>query len=59
MVSLKQHLKKIQSKGGKATWAKLTPAQRSEKGRALSKARWNKHKKLIRRVEIKSIGIIK
>jgi hypothetical protein len=43
-ITLSEHLKKIQSKGGKARWADLTPEERSELARKTVQARWAKAK---------------
>jgi hypothetical protein len=43
-VTLSEHLKKIQPKGGKARWAGVTPEERSEIGRKNVLARWAKVK---------------
>jgi hypothetical protein len=37
-----EHLKTIQSDGGKARWAKLTPEERSAQARKIVEARWAK-----------------
>jgi hypothetical protein len=39
-----EHLKTIQSDGGKARWAKLTPEERSAQARRIVGARWAKKK---------------
>ena len=44
-ITLEDHLKEIQPKGGKARWKKLTKEERSELARKLVKARWEKAKK--------------
>jgi predicted Fe-S protein YdhL (DUF1289 family) len=43
-ITLNEHLKKIQSKGGKARWADMTPEERSEVARKNVQARWAKVK---------------
>jgi hypothetical protein len=40
--TLREHLKSIQSDGGKARWAKLSPEERSAEGRRIVAARWAK-----------------
>jgi len=41
-LTVREHLKTIQSDGGKARWAKLTPEERSEQARRIVAARWAK-----------------
>jgi hypothetical protein len=41
-LTVREHLKTIQSDGGKARWAKLTPEERSAQGRKIVEARWAK-----------------
>ena len=41
-LTVREHLKKIQSDGGKARWAKLTPEERSAQARKIVAARWSK-----------------
>ncbi len=43
-VTLREHLQAIQSQGGKARWAGLTPEERSEVARKAVLARWAKRK---------------
>ena len=41
-LTVREHLKAIQSDGGKARWAKLTPEERSAQARKIVGARWAK-----------------
>jgi hypothetical protein len=41
-LTVREHLKMIQSDGGKARWAKLTPEERSAHARKIVGARWAK-----------------
>jgi hypothetical protein len=41
-LTVREHLKTIQSDGGKARWAKLTPEERSTQARKIVGARWAK-----------------
>jgi hypothetical protein len=41
-LNVREHLKMIQSDGGKARWAKLTPEERSAQARKIVGARWAK-----------------
>jgi hypothetical protein len=41
-LTVREHLKTIQSDGGKARWAKLTPGQRSAQARKIVEVRWAK-----------------
>jgi hypothetical protein len=41
-LTLREHLSAIQSEGGKARWAGLTPEERSEQARKAVVARWAK-----------------
>jgi len=41
-LTVREHLKTIQSAGGKARWAKLTPEERSAQARKIVAARWAK-----------------
>jgi hypothetical protein len=41
-LTVREHLKLIQSDGGKARWAKLTPEERSAQARKIVEARWAK-----------------
>jgi hypothetical protein len=41
-LTLREHLKSIQSGGGKARWANLTPEERSAQARRIVQARWAK-----------------
>ena len=41
-LTLREHLKTIQSDGGKARWANLTPEERSAQARKIVAARWAK-----------------
>jgi len=41
-VTLREHLSTIQSKGGKARWANLSPEERSAQARKAIAARWAK-----------------
>jgi hypothetical protein len=41
-LTVREHLKTIQSDGGKARWAKLTPEERSAQARKIVEARWAK-----------------
>jgi len=41
-LTVREHLKRIQSDGGKARWAKLTPEERSAQARRIVEARWAK-----------------
>ena len=41
-LTVREHLKMIQSDGGKARWAKLTPEERSAQARRIVGARWAK-----------------
>jgi hypothetical protein len=41
-ITLREHLGMIQSDGGKARWAKLTPEERSAQARKIVAARWAK-----------------
>jgi hypothetical protein len=41
-LTVREHLKTIQSDGGKARWAKLTPEERSAQARRIVEARWAK-----------------
>jgi hypothetical protein len=41
-LTVREHLKAIQSDGGKARWAKLTPEERSAQARKIVAARWAK-----------------
>ena len=43
-LTVREHLKAIQSDGGKARWAKLTPEERSAQARKIVGARWAKRK---------------
>jgi len=43
-VTLREHLSTIQSKGGKARWANLSPEERSAQARKAIAARWAKAK---------------
>ena len=43
-LTVREHLKAIQSDGGKARWAKLTPEERSVQARKIVGARWAKKK---------------
>jgi hypothetical protein len=43
-LTVREHLKTIQSDGGKARWAKLTPEERSAQARRIVGARWAKKK---------------
>ena len=43
-LTVREHLKMIQSDGGKARWAKLTPEERSAQARKIVGARWAKKK---------------
>lgn len=43
-LTVREHLKMIQSDGGKARWAKLTPEERSAQARKIVAARWAKKK---------------
>lgn len=42
-LTLREHLKTIQSDGGKARWANLTPEERSAQARKIVAARWAKN----------------
>ena len=44
-LTLKEHLQRIQKKGGKARWDSLSPEERSALGRKMVAARWAKAKK--------------
>jgi hypothetical protein len=44
-LTLKEHLRRIQKKGGKARWDSLSPNERSALGRKMVAARWAKAKK--------------
>jgi hypothetical protein len=46
--TLREHLATIQSAGGKASWAKLTPEERSARARKAVEARWAKKKKRVK-----------
>lgn len=41
-VTVREHLSTIQSEGGKARWANLSPEERSEQARKAVEARWAK-----------------
>jgi len=41
-ITLREHLSSIQSKGGKARWANLSPEERSAQARKAIAARWAK-----------------
>jgi hypothetical protein len=41
-LTVREHLKMIQSDGGKARWANLTPEERSAQARKIVGARWAK-----------------
>jgi hypothetical protein len=41
-LTVREHLKTIQSDGGKARWAKLTPEERSAQARKIVEVRWAK-----------------
>jgi ParB-like chromosome segregation protein Spo0J len=41
-LTVREHLMAIQSDGGKARWAKLTPEERSAQARKIVAARWSK-----------------
>jgi hypothetical protein len=41
-LTVREHLKTIQSDGGKARWAKLTPEERSAQARKIVAVRWAK-----------------
>jgi hypothetical protein len=43
-LTMREHLSAIQSEGGKARWAGLTPEERSEQARRAVVARWAKKK---------------
>lgn len=43
-----RHMSIIQRKGGRASWAKLTPKQRTARARKMAKARWKKTKQRAR-----------
>jgi hypothetical protein len=43
-LTVREHLKTIQSDGGKARWAKLSPEERSAQARKIVGARWAKKK---------------
>jgi hypothetical protein len=43
-LTMREHLSAIQSEGGKARWAGLTPEERSEQARKAVVARWAKKK---------------
>ncbi len=43
-LTMREHLSTIQSEGGKARWAGLTPEERSEQARKAVVARWAKKK---------------
>ena len=43
-LTVREHLKMIQSDGGKARWAKLTPEERSAQARKIVEARWAKRR---------------
>jgi ParB-like chromosome segregation protein Spo0J len=43
-LTMREHLSAIQSEGGKARWAGLTPEERSEQARKAVLARWAKKK---------------
>ena len=43
-LTVREHLKMIQSDGGKARWAKLTPEERSAQARKIVGARWAKRR---------------
>ena len=43
-LTVREHLKTIQSDGGRARWAKLTPEERSAQARRIVGARWAKKK---------------
>ena len=43
-LTVREHLKTIQSDGGKARWAKLTPEERSAQARKIVEARWSKER---------------
>lgn len=43
-LTVREHLSAIQSEGGKARWAGLTPEERSEQARKAVVARWAKMK---------------
>lgn len=45
-LTVREHLKRIQSDGGKARWAKLSPEERSELARKIVEARWAKKRAL-------------
>jgi hypothetical protein len=45
-LTMREHLSAIQSEGGKARWAGLTPEERSEQARKAVVARWAKKKAL-------------
>jgi hypothetical protein len=43
-LTVREHLRMIQSDGGKARWAKLTPEERSAQARKIVEARWAKRR---------------
>jgi hypothetical protein len=43
-LTMREHLSAIQSEGGKARWAGLTPEERSEQARKAVAVRWAKKK---------------
>jgi hypothetical protein len=47
-LTVREHLKTIQSDGGKARWAKLTAEERSAQARKIVGARWAKKKAAVR-----------
>ena len=56
-LTVREHLKTIQSDGGKARWAKLTPEERSAQARKIVAARWAK--KVISEIPIAVPGATK
>jgi hypothetical protein len=56
-LTVREHLKAIQSDGGKARWAKLTPEERSAQARKIVAARWAK--KVISEIPVEVPGATK
>jgi len=52
-LTLKEHLRRIQSKGGKARWEGVSAEERTEQARKTVSARWAKAKKAAKKTTAK------
>jgi hypothetical protein len=52
-LTLKEHLRRIQRKGGKARWEGVSEEERTEQARKAVSARWAKAKKAVKKTAAK------